>query len=328
MASWSLFQTSFVQSILSFIPIIRKSIDSSSEEHESNSTPASVEPWKEEVDRWRQLADKTAAERDQLRHEAGQLHLEMQRVVRDLEQARVEAENAWRDEEARLRREKEETERKAQEDVARAQEEFERQRAEEAKRADELVRAATEQHEREQAESAKQAEERLQAVQKQFAALAIDLDGSKRDYQTLQSALETRRVELEGLQRVVGADTMNEADVVQLLRGLNEDIARTAKSVRDLFRLDRNTRASGKASMEAASAIEGWVGPVLPGMLSTQYRGNAVLLQAAMQALAVAFTSWISTSYSFMHEYDQILDETYKYIMNAGTCRGLRILAI
>ncbi|KAJ3549793.1 hypothetical protein NM688_g5143 [Phlebia brevispora] len=35
--------------------------------------------------------------------------------------------------------------------------------------------------------------------------------------------------------------------------------------------------------------------------------------------MAVAFSSWISSSYSFMHEHDQVLDETYKYLMNAET---------
>ena len=293
MAFRNLLQSSFMQSILSFLPSMRHAIEQPPQRAEVATPPpepaASVEPWKEEVDRWKQVADKTIAERDQLREEAGRLHMEMQRLVEDLGQVRVEAEEMWKKQEEELRRE-----------------------------SDETLRATEEKLRRESDEAVKKAEENVQQVREDLQALAAELEESKRDRTGLQATLETRQVELQELRVVVGSDSLGDDDVVLLLKNLNEEISRTAKSARDLFKLDRNTRANGKVAMEAAGAIEGWVGSALPGLLSTQYRGNPVLLQAAMQAMAAAFSSWISSSYSFMHEHDQILDETYKFVMNSG----------
>jgi hypothetical protein len=303
MAFKHLLQTSFVQSILSFLPTLRHSIEAPQPAEAATPPPApasvEVEPWKEEVDRWKLLADKTVAERDQLRQEAGRLHVEMQRLVHDLGQVRVEAEEMWKNREEEMRREK-----------------------------DEVLRETEEKMKREAEDATRKAQENVQRVQDDLKELAAELEESKREQTGLRATLDTRRAELEALQQVVGSDKLGETDVVQLVKNLNEEIARTGKAARDIFKLDRNSRSNGKVVTDAASAIEGWVGSALPGLLSTQYRGNAVLLQAAVQAMAVAFSSWISTSYSFMHEHDQILDETYKFVMNSGICFCCSIHAI
>lgn len=305
MAFRNLLQSTFMQSILSFIPSLRHSLPALPQQAEATPpalsptraaptppvlTPVSVAPWKEEADRWKTLADTTAAERDELRHEAGRLHGELQRLVHDLGQVRAEAEEAWRTQEADLRRE----------GAAALREAEERARAE----AQEAVRRA---------------DENVQKAREELQALLAELEESRKEQGGLRDTLEARRVQLEELQRVVGEDKVGDADVMQLLKNLNEEIAKSALAVRDLFKLDRNSRPNGRVATDAAGAIEGWVGSALPGLLSKQYRGNAVLLQAALQAMAVAFSSWISSSYSFMHEHDQILDETYKFVMNSGT---------
>ena len=295
-------QSQFVQSILSFLPALRHTIEApptSAQPADTEAAPASasapepaptVEPWREELGHWKNLADKTAAERDSLREEAGRLHTEMQRLVHDLGQVRVEAEETWHRQEEELRQE-----------------------------AAEALRQAAEGHQREREEAVRRVEEHIERARGDLQAVSGELEESKRERKGLKDIVEARRLELEELQRIVGSDKIGEPDVVQLLKNLNDEISRTAKTAKDLFKLDRNTRANGKVAMDAAAAIEGWVGSALPGLLSTQYRGNAVLLQAALQAMAVAFSSWISSSYSFMHEHDQILDETYKYVMNSGT---------
>ena len=303
-------QTSFMQSILSFLPSLRHSIEAPQQAEAATPPPAhspvdvAVEPWKEEVDRWRLLADKTAAERDQLRHEAGRLHTEMQRLVHDLGQVRVDAEETWKRQEEELRREKAEALREAEEQLRRER--------------DEALREAEERLTREREEAVRKAEESVESARSELQAAAAELNASKREQTALQAMLDTRRTEIVELRQIVGSDKLGDDDVVQLVKNLNDEIARTAKVAKDLFKLDRGTRANSKVAMEASSAIEGWVGSALPGLLSTQYRGNAVLVQAAMQAMAVGFSSWISSSYSFMHEHDQILDETYKFVMNSG----------
>lgn len=137
MAFRNLLQSSFMQSILTFLPSVRHAIEQPSPSRvdaaprtppqrtlsASTTTTAvaavAVEPYKEEADRWRQAADKTAAERDQLKEEAGRLHGEMQRLVADLGQVRVEAEEMWRTQESALRRESEEAVLAAEERVRR-----------------------------------------------------------------------------------------------------------------------------------------------------------------------------------------------------------------
>ena len=324
MTSWKFLSSSFVQGILNYIPALRKTIEASPShppaEVEPSPSPVGVEPWKEEVDRWKQLADKTAAERDQLKEEAGRLNGELQQLVADLSQVRVEAEEAWRAQEGTLRREGEEAVRAAEERIQREANEALKAVEERLLRERHLaVHAVEEKLAHEKEEAVRLAEEGVQKAQDEARALATELEENKREQQGLQATLETRQTEIKELKLVVGSDTLGDADVVQLLKNLNEEIAKTAKSARDLFKLDRSTRANGKLALESAAAIEGWVGSALPGLLSTQYRGNPVLLQAAVQALAAAFSSWISSSYSFMHEHDQILDETYKFVMNSGT---------
>lgn len=310
---WNLFQSSFMQGIFNFVPTLRKSIEAppTPSPELSTTSPVGVEPWKEEVDRWKQLADKTAAERDQLRHEAGQLHVELQRVAQDLDQARAEAEEGMKAQEQELRRQSEELKKKDEE--VKQKEETAKRMEEDAKRVE---------------QEAKQKEEELEKAKEALKKAEGSADELQREKATIQALLNTRQDQLEELKLVAGADTVGEDAVMVLLRKLNADISQTAKLTRETFKLDKSTRANGKAASDAASAIEGWVGSALPGLLSTQYRGNAVLLQAALQAMAVAFSSWISSSYSFMHEHDQILDETYKYVMNSGAFPFLLIVRI
>lgn len=308
-------QSQFMQSIFTFLPALRHTIEPPpTPAQPANATPAPVaepapapepvvEHWREELEHWKTLADKTSAERDSLREEAGRLHTEMQRLVHDLGQVRVEAEETWRKQEEELKQQAAQAVRATEEQLMREREE--------------AVRAAEERLAREREEAIREAEAHVERAQNELRQVSSELEDSKREQQGLKDTLEARRAEVEQLQRIVGMDKVAEPEVVQLLKNLNDEIARTAKSAKDLFKLDRNTRANGKVAMDAAAAIEGWVGSALPGLLSTQYRGNAVLLQAALQAMAVAFSSWISSSYSFMHEHDQILDETYKYVMNS-----------
>ncbi|PSR79491.1 hypothetical protein PHLCEN_2v7016 [Hermanssonia centrifuga] len=292
-ASWGFLQSAFVQGILNYIPSLRKSIEPTHPESEAavTSSPAEVEPWKEEVDRWKQLADKAAAERDQLRHEAAQLHGEMQRLVRDLSQVRTEAEENWKSHEQELRREGQEEISKREMDIQKTQEEL-----------------ATVKQDRADMES-------LLGIH--IRKLETELSTAKQNHADIEGLLGTHKIELDAVQRVLGRDNVGEDEVTQLLQSLNDEIAQTAKATRELFKVDKAVRGTGKAVTDAAGAIEGWVGSAIPALLSTQYRGNPILVQAALQAMAVAFTSWISSSYSFMHEHDQVLDETYKYLMNA-----------
>lgn len=281
-----------MQGLLNYIPTLRKSIEPAAPtqtEAAEASSPVGVEPWKEEVDRWKQLADKTAAERDGLKREAGQLHGEMQRLVHDLAQARTEAEENWKANEAELKRQAEEEVNKREQALREKQEEV-------AKR-----------------------DITLQEKEEELGKLASQLDDIKRERDDAQALLEIRKLELTEAQTLVGKDSLEEAEVLKLLQSLNDEIAQTAKSTREMFKADRVPKNGGKAVTEAAGAIEGWVGSTMPVLLSTQARVNPMLVQAALQAMAVAFSSWISSSYSFMHEHDQVLDETYKYLMNAGT---------
>ena len=177
-------------------------------------------------------------------------------------------------------------------------------------------------------EEIKKRETVLEQTKEVLRKVEGDVEELKREKSGIQVLLDSRQGEVEELKRLLGTDKIGEEEVGKLLQSLNTDISQTAKSVRDMFKLDKNTRANSKAATEAAAAIEGWVGAALPGLLSTQYRGNPVLVQSALQALAVAFASWISSSYSFMHEHDQILDETYKSVMHSGMFRFISSLMI
>lgn len=316
------------------------------------------EPWKEEADRWKQLADKTSTERDQLRQESSQLHVELERLTQDLDLLKVETQAGLKAQEHELQkqneaikkmdeevRQREERITKMSEEAAQ-REDFVKRMSEEAaqreehlkkmtedvqqlevevkKMADEVKRSeeerrVLEEEVRRRDEETKRKDEELEKLKEELRKALNNAFEEKQQKNSVQTLLDTRQLEVDELKLVAGSDIVVETDVVRLLQKLNSDIAQTAKATREIFRLDKSTRANGKAATEAAGAIEGWVGSALPGLLSSQYRGNAILLQAALQAMAVAFSSWISSSYSFMHEHDQILDETYKYVMNSGT---------
>ena len=316
-----------------------------------------AEPWKEEADRWKQLADKTATERDQLRHEAGQLHGELQRLSQDIDHVKHEAEESLKaqelelekqnealkkmDEEAHKREayvqkmgeeasQREDHIKRMDEEVSQREEHIKkmsidvqqlgvevRRMAEEVKKSDE-VKSALDAEIEKRDEETKRKDDELDRLKDELRKALNNAFEEKQQKSSVQNLLDTRQLEVDELKLVAGSDTVAEADVLRLLQKLNSEIAQTAKATREIFRLDKSTRANGKVAMEAAGAIEGWVGSALPVLLASQYRGNAVLLQAALQAMAVAFSSWISSSYSFMHEHDQILDETYKYVMNSG----------
>ncbi|KAI0688978.1 hypothetical protein BC835DRAFT_281800 [Cytidiella melzeri] len=311
--AWSLLHSSFMQSILSIVPLtIRKSLEGSPASPQDLPSSPSVgserpEPWKDEVDRWRQLADKTGTERDQLRHEANQLHVELQRLAQDLDQARNEAEEGFKAQEQELQRQREAM-KKMDEEVLKREENIRKMADEVLQREDDVKRREDE---------AKRKDEELEKIRDELRKAMNNAFEEKQQRMSTQALLDTRLSEVEELKLVSGTDVVAEDEVLKLLQKLNVDIAQTAKATREVFKLDKNTRPNGKAATEAAGAIEGWVGSALPVLLSTQHRGNAVLLQAALQAMAVAFSSWISSSYSFMHEHDQILDETYKYVMNS-----------
>ncbi|KAI0090872.1 hypothetical protein BDY19DRAFT_992273 [Irpex rosettiformis] len=345
--AWSLLHSPFMQSILSLVPsTLRKSLEGPPASPEdppvSPSARLPAEPWKEEADRWKQLADKTAAERDQLRHETTQLHSELQRLSQDLDQAKHEAEESLNAQGEELQKQndalkkmdkevlnREEHIQRMGEEVSQREEHIKKmtldvqqlevevkKMAEEVKKSDEEKRVLGEEVTRHDEESKKKDEE-LEKLKEELRKALNNAFEEKQQKNSVQTLLDTRQLEMDELKLVAGADTVAEDDVLKLLQKLNSDIVQTARATREIFRLDKSTRANGKAAMEAAGAIEGWVGSALPVLLSTQYRGNAVLLQAALQAMAVAFSSWISSSYSFMHEHDQILDETYKYVMNS-----------
>ena len=161
----------------------------------------------------------------------------------------------------------------------------------------------------------------------EMSRLAEELEGIRRDREEAHALLEIRRLELADAQAVAGKDSLEESEVVKLLESLNDEIAQTAKSTKDMFKADKVPKAGNKVVADAAAAIEGWVGATMPVLLSTQARSNPLLVQAGLQAMAVAFSSWISSSYSFMHEHDQVLDETYKFLMNGGTSRSYRCLS-
>lgn len=310
MGSWKFLQTSFVQGILTYLPSLRKSLEPPPKVEDAETPPppvAAVEPWKEEVDRWKQLADMTASERDKLKQKAGELHTEMQRLVQDLAQVRTEAEENWKVHEEELRKQTEEEVGKREQALREKEEEMTS-----ALRAKEDAMSAA------LCAKEEEAAEALRAKEDAASRLADDLSDAKRERDEAHALLEIRRLELSEAQTVVGKDSLEEAEVLKLLQGLNEEIAQTAKAIKDTFKPEKAPKAGSRAAAEAAGAIEGWVGSAMPMLLSNQARGNPLLIQAALQAMAVAFSSWISSSYSFMHEHDQVLDETYKFLMNAG----------
>lgn len=81
----------------------------------------------------------------------------------------------------------------------------------------------------------------------------------------LQATLDPRRTTLKQLSRIGGTHEVGRPEVLLLVKILNGEIARTAKSPKDLSKLDHNTRMNGKVAMDVAAAIKAWVGSALFG---------------------------------------------------------------
>ena len=182
--------------------------------------------------------------------------------------------------------------------------------------------ATCEQQAQEAATQVSEAEDRANVLQAGYAQLQQELRHTKDELRKKVALLDTRSAELRDTQAyLTRLDDVADAEVLQLVGGINSRIFQVAASIADTFESRYGELEDRRMSHEGARHLEHLVGgDLLSALSSVDHAPDPLVVQAVLQAVMVSFTGFLCDKWAFRpSERSSFAQHLYYLMRQTGT---------
>ncbi|PIL34613.1 hypothetical protein GSI_03392 [Ganoderma sinense ZZ0214-1] len=168
-----------------------------------------------------------------------------------------------------------------------------------------------------------EAEDRVKHSEATVIQLGLELRRSESERQKTATLLHTRSAELRDAQAYLSKlDDVADAEVLQLVDGINSRIFQTAANIANAFQLRYAEQKDAQVSEEAVTRLRAFLGDsyLLVALRFIHHAGDPLIVQTALQACMVSWSRWLCVTWDFhMGNPPCLLQHVYQSIRRTGT---------